>query len=76
LCSIAIQIAFSILTLLVTIAASLVSEVFGAILSFASSLVAFALMIGYLCIVTSLIYIRLREIKEGSGLDRIETVFE
>lgn len=76
LCSVAIQIAVSILTLLVTIAASLVSEVFGAILSFASSLVAFALMIGYLCIVTSLIYIRLREIKEGSGLDRIETVFE
>lgn len=76
LCSIAIQIAISIFTFLVTLTASLASETLGAILSFASSLVAFALMIGYLCIVTSLIYIRLREIKEGAGIDQIEAVFE
>lgn len=76
LCSIAIQIAISIFTFLVTLTASLASETLGAILSFASSLVAFTLMIGYLCIVTSLIYIRLREIKEGAGIDQIEAVFE
>ncbi|WP_156958718.1 hypothetical protein [Labrenzia sp. DG1229] len=76
LCSIAIQIAFSIFTVLVTVTASLASETLGAILSFVSSLVAFALMIGYLCIVTSLIYIRLREIREGAGIDQIEAVFE
>lgn len=76
LCSIAVQLVFSIATVLLTALASLVSDTLSGILSFASSLVTFGLVIGFICIVACLVYLRLREVKEGVGIEQIEQIFD
>lgn len=76
LCSVAIQLLFSFATFFLTIVVSLVSETLSALLSFVSSLAAFGVMIGFMCIVACLVYMRLREVKEGVGIDQIEAIFE
>ncbi len=76
LCSVVIQLVFSFATFFLTILVSLVSETLSGILSFASSLAAFGVMISFMCIVACLLYLRLREVKEGVGIDQIEAIFD
>ncbi len=76
LCSAAVQALLSIVTFLLAIAASFLSETIGSVVSVVSSMIIFGVSMGYLCIITALIYLRLREIKEGIGLEGIEAVFE
>ena len=46
------------------------------LISFAIPMSAFSIYVGYMCIVSTLIFMRLRELKEGTASVQIEAVFD
>lgn len=76
LCGAIINILLNLVAFVLTLPVAFVSVTASTFLSGALSVLTYGIYVGFIVIVITLVYIRLREIKEGTGIEGLEAIFD